>query len=113
MRAPRAIRHRGRAAGRHFRVGQRFACTIMLKSPMRRLGRFPALHRAALTAIRLQLTSGIARAADRVLAQKTEERVLPGNSGVELERAEGGTVHIWPAPDVATKLKAMRSPGQN
>ena len=38
---------------------------------------------------------------------------LPGNVGVERERAENGGVHIWLDPGVVARLKALRGPGQS
>jgi hypothetical protein len=89
------------------------ACTIMIEIADETPEEIPGLHRAALAAIRPQLIGGIAEAADRVLAQKTEERVLPGNVGVERERAENGDIYIWLEPSVVAKLKEMRGPGES
>jgi hypothetical protein len=89
------------------------ACAIMIEIADETPEEIPGLHRAALAAIRSQLIGGIAEAADRALAQKTEERVLPGNVGVERDRAENGAVSIWLDPGVVNRLKALRGPGES
>jgi hypothetical protein len=38
---------------------------------------------------------------------------LPGNVGVERERAENGDVYIWLDPSVLAKLKSLRGPGES
>jgi hypothetical protein len=89
------------------------ACTIMIEIANETPEEIPGLHRAALAAIRSQLTGGIAEAAGRVLAQKTKERAPPGDVGVERERAENGAVFLWLDPGVVNRLKALREPGES
>ena len=38
---------------------------------------------------------------------------LPGNVGIERERAQNGDVCIWLDPGVVAKLKALRGPGES
>jgi hypothetical protein len=38
---------------------------------------------------------------------------LPGNVGVENQRADNGDVYVWLDPGVVAKLKAMRSAGES
>jgi len=38
---------------------------------------------------------------------------LPGNVGVEPERAPDGDYHVWLDPAVVNRLRAMRGPGES
>jgi hypothetical protein len=38
---------------------------------------------------------------------------LPGNVGVEQQRAENGDIYVWLQPIVVDKLRALRGPGES
>lgn len=59
------------------------------------------------------VSRSVIRIAITPVAYAAIAQALPSSVGIERERTQNGDIYIWLDPGVATKLKALRGPGQS